>query len=111
MSHQRVMLVRARPGTSEARRALETAAGWAVEQAPSLVFFHGPGLIHAAGAGACGFSTLGRRGLDLRVCRAGWRRLSGDSVPEPFTVGSLVQFWAAALGALEVRSFGAERDD
>lgn len=111
MSHQRVMLVRARPGTVAAQRALETAAGWAGTQGLSLVFFHGPGLMHAAGAGSSGFSALGRRGVDLRVCQAGWRRLNKDSLPEPFMAGSLVQFWAAALGALEVHSFGAECDD
>lgn len=105
------MLVRARPATAGAQLALETAAGWAGKQGPSLVFFHGPGLMHAAGAGSSGFSALGRRGVDLRVCRAGWRRLSEDPLPEPFKAGSLVQFWAAAVGALEVISFGAERDD
>lgn len=107
MDHQRVMLIRARPGTAEALRALDIASGWAERPGSDLVFFHGPGLGHAALGNASEFFALAPGGLDLRVCRAGWQRLDQGALPEPFAAGSLIQFWHAALSAREVQSFGA----
>lgn len=107
MGHQRVMLIRARPGAVGSDRALDLAASWARAPASGLVFFHGPGLGHVALANSAAFSDLADAGLELRVCRAGWQRLEKGPLPEPFAEGSLLHFWDAALGASEVCSFGA----
>ncbi|NDY96730.1 hypothetical protein [Wenzhouxiangella limi] len=107
MSHQRVMLIRSRSGTCAARQALELARRWAQAPASSLVFFQGPGLEHVVPGEVSEFAALAASGLDLRVCRSGWQRLEKGSLPAPFTAGSLVQFWSAALEAVEVESFGA----
>lgn len=106
MDHQRVMLIRARPGSAEAAQALETAAQWARAPQSGLLFFHGPGLGQVASDGRSDFAVVAGSDWDLLVCRAGWRRLGKGPPPEPFAEGSLIQFWAAAAAAAEVRSFG-----
>jgi hypothetical protein len=108
VNHQRVMLIRAGPKSVGAARALEIAAQWGRLPSASLVFFQGPGLGHVACGGASEFALLASGGrLQLRVCRTGWQRLGQGPLPPPFMAGSLVQFWDAALEALDLRSFGS----
>jgi hypothetical protein len=112
VTHQRVMLIRACPQSVGAARALEMAAQWARRPGSSMVFFQGPGVRHADDGSASEFASLAfDGGLELRVCRTGWRRLSPVPLPPPFRAGSLVQFWNDALEAGELRSFGSECHD
>mgnify|MGYP006307277887 CR=1 FL=1 len=101
------MLIRARPGSAAADRALELAREWAKEPDSALLFFHGPGLGHALPTSHSGFGLLGCGHLDLRVCSAGWRRLGVGPVGAPFSEGSLLQFWEVSLRSVSVVSFGA----
>ncbi len=104
------MLVRAKPGSAQADAAYALARRWESQAVSGLVFFHGPAVAHGAVDAGSGFASLQSDCLDLRVCSAGWRRLNAGSLDLPFAEGSLLQFWATALQANEVRSFGALSD-
>ncbi|MFP4207226.1 MAG: hypothetical protein ACLFSC_01115 [Wenzhouxiangella sp.] len=111
MKGQRVMLIRARPGSAGAVQALDTMRRWKRTPGGGLIFFHGPGLGHAAVGAGSAFAVIAGHGWDLRVCQAGWRRRNAGPPPTPFAPGSLVQFWDVALEAAELCSFGDGGDD
>lgn len=105
---KQVVLVRAAPGTVSARRALDQCARQIQSGCAQLVvFFHGDGVLHAAGKAASDWETLAENpALKLEVCSSAWKRRKQQAVHSRFRESSLVQFWHHASEAGEVLSFG-----
>jgi hypothetical protein len=104
-----VVLVRALPGSRQARQARawvrERQAG---RQHGVLVFLHGGAVAHAVEDGpACWRPRHEPGSLILEVCAASWRRRYDGRPPAPFAIGSLATFWARAIEAREFACFGA----
>lgn len=110
--HKQLYLVRARPGSVNAARALgQVRAALENPQSAVVVFFHGKGTLHAAVGPGCEWATLAAAGrVSLQVCNAAWQRRQGDGIPQPFVASSLVQFWHLAAALESVQCFGASSD-
>lgn len=109
LHYHRIVLVRARPGTTASRRAVDRAEGWLDAGARRLLaFFHGAGVAHAdSDAPSAHWRRLADwHGIDLAVCSGSWARRYDAGPGEPFSTSSLVVFWHHAIEAEEVASFG-----
>lgn len=103
-----VVLMRAAPGSSAARRLLDELQSQSGHECGGrLIFFHGPGVDHAV-SGQAG-RWRGLAGTDLMVCSSAWQRRHAEPPPSGWHSGSLTHFWTAADRAEELRCFGAGR--
>lgn len=108
IQYHRILLIRARPGSDASRLAQARAEDWRGSDGSLLVFFHGPGVEHAAdGPPSAEWRRLaGWHGVVLAVCSGSWARRYDDDPPAPFVLSSLVGFWNHAVDAREVACFG-----
>lgn len=102
-----VVLVRAPPGSAQARHALEYLRS-GTESCSRLVFLHGPGVdLIAAGVDDAWRLLPAAGGAEWMVCKSAWRRRHLDALPGGWEPGSLAIFWDRAAAADRLISFGA----
>lgn len=109
-NYNRILLVRAEPGSAPARAAL-AAAGRDTPAHRVLVFFHSRGVGHAVGAVADEWRMLAAHyGVRLEVCSTAWSRRHDALPPTPFEMSTLARFWHRAVQADRVACFGAANE-
>ena len=108
MTHARVMLVRRAPEAGAVGDLLDCLDQWAVADGSGLIFFHADAVLWPD---RLVVERLPVGSLQLVLCSASWQRRRSGPPPDPFVLGSLVQFWHAVAQADQVCSMGVGGHD